>query len=422
MRKPGILAAVLALAALLAAPLQAGICVMDDVPAATLLLPYFEVDLDHPSGISTLLSINNAGSAAVVAHVVLWTDLSVATLAFDVYLTGYDVQTINLRDLFDGVLPRTASLGQDPTDQISPGGSFSQDVDFDSCDGLLPPPTPSAFFVTGLRRAHTGKFSANLNNCGGRNFGDEIARGFVTVDAMNRCTVRVPGDPGYFAPGGTGDASNKNVLWGDTFYLDSTGGVAEGETLIHIEASNKNPETSSPGQNTFYGRHVGWTAADQREPLASHFLSRYYAQDSFALTDLVVWRDPKVNQGPFPCGVLPSWYPLGQEQIVVFDDKETVVVFAGVPNQPPPFSAAAQRTRVGGASFPVPFAFGWVALDLNATVPAAGPNPPEDPAAAQAWVMTLISATGGGRPLGLGYDAIHSDSACTPSHAQLGPP
>ncbi len=96
---------------------------MDDVPAATLLLPYFEVDLDGPNGITTLLSINNASATAVLAHVMVWSDVSVHVLDFDVYLTGYDVQSINLRDiLVNGNLPVTASAGQDPTDTISAAG------------------------------------------------------------------------------------------------------------------------------------------------------------------------------------------------------------------------------------------------------------------------------------------------------------
>ena len=88
-----------ALAALVftATPSRAVIGTIDDVPASTLLLPYFEVDLEHSSGVNTLFSINNASASAAVAHVTVWTDWSFPTLDFDVYLTGFDVQTINLR-------------------------------------------------------------------------------------------------------------------------------------------------------------------------------------------------------------------------------------------------------------------------------------------------------------------------------------
>src|SRR6202035_3933778 len=99
----------------LAIPAGAVICTIDDVPAATLLLPYFEVDLANPNGVTTLFSVDNAAAAAVLAHVVIWSDLSVPVLDFNIYLTGYDVQQINLRDLIvNGLIPQTASAGQDP--------------------------------------------------------------------------------------------------------------------------------------------------------------------------------------------------------------------------------------------------------------------------------------------------------------------
>ena len=41
----------------------AGSCSLDDRPGATLLLPYFEVDLDDPLGRTTLFSVNNAAAA-----------------------------------------------------------------------------------------------------------------------------------------------------------------------------------------------------------------------------------------------------------------------------------------------------------------------------------------------------------------------
>ncbi len=45
-------------------PAAAKTCALDVVPAATLLLPYFEVDLRSPSGRTTLMAINNAGDRA----------------------------------------------------------------------------------------------------------------------------------------------------------------------------------------------------------------------------------------------------------------------------------------------------------------------------------------------------------------------
>src|SRR4026209_246212 len=70
---------------------------IDAVPAATLLLPYFEVDTNAADGVNTLFSINNASDSAILAHVTVWSDQSVPVLDFDVYQTGYDVQSISMR-------------------------------------------------------------------------------------------------------------------------------------------------------------------------------------------------------------------------------------------------------------------------------------------------------------------------------------
>jgi hypothetical protein len=419
-------------AAFASVPARAIRCTVDEVPAATLLLPYFEVDLGKPNGITTLLSINNASATAVLAHVVVWTDLSVPVFDFNIYLTGYDVQTISLRDLLTGWMPQTASAGQDPDDTISPKGAFSQDINFASCNGLLPPPNPlPPDFVSHLLLSLTGKPSPFLlGQCAGRDLGDNIARGYITVDTVRDCTLQFPGDPSYFLPGGTGEATDQNVLWGDYFYVDESQNYASGNPLVHIEANATDAETSLPGQYTFYGRYVNWTAADNREPLATGFASRYVTHGTFSGgTDLIVWRDSKVNQGPFTCpvapGARPLWYPLVQEGIVIFDEAEHPVVPQTFPVSPPPplasllpFPAEAQRTAVGGADLPVPFDFGWIYLNLNTLVTAAGNNPPEDPRAAQAWVTTEMKAMG---RFSVGFDAVQLDSACQAVHFTPGP-
>jgi hypothetical protein len=406
------------------APAAASICTIDQVPAATLLLPYFEVDLDSNGwGAKTLFSINNASASAVLAHVVIWSDLSVPVLDFNVYLTGYDVQSVSLYDIIvNGNLPQTASLGQDPDDTISPKGEFSQDINFASCQGNLPIPRLPATFTDHLQAALTGQFSSLLGGCAGIAYGDRMARGYVTVDTVSNCTLRFPGDLGYFASGGTGDATDQNVLWGDYFYIKEMLSYASGNPLVHVEASATNPETSVSGQYTFYGRYVGFTAADNREPLATELATRFLNGGPFTGgTDLAVWRDSKIRQGAFKCGTLPAWYPLGQEAIVIFDEQEHPQVPQSFPvsPQPPqqgviPFPAEAQRVSVGGAAFPVPYSFGWLYLDLSTAVAPAGSVPPEDPVAAQAWVSTMMQAAG---RYSVGFDAIQLDSACMASHA-----
>ncbi len=432
------LAIVLVLAVLLlaAAPAMAVICTIDAVPAATLLLPYFEVDLNNPNGLTTLFSINNASATAVLAHVVIRSDLSVEVLDFNVYLTGYDVQTINLRDIIvNGNLPQTASAGQDPTDTISPKGSLSQDINFASCSGQLPPPPLDALSIVYLQEALTGGSSAISNTlcsgppcCAGQALGDNIARGYITVDTVNNCTLLPQDSPGYFAAGGSGSATNQNVLWGDWFIINSAQNFAEGSDLVHIEASATDPATTTAGRYTFYGRldkPASFNAVDNREPLATTFATRYLNGGPFtAGTSLLCWRDSKTDQNFFSCPAgagNPSWFPLAQEGVLVFDEQEHPQTAAQCTHSPC-FSittdicpAETQRVQVGGATLPVNSNFGWLYLDLNTTVagvtqPSTLPNTPAD---AQAWVISTLASNG---HFAVGLDAIQLDSACNPNH------
>jgi hypothetical protein len=132
-----------------------------------------------------------------------------------------------------------------------------------------------------------------------------------------------------------------------------------------------------------------------------------------------VWRDSKVSQTYFACSGKPSWYPLGQEGITLFDEQEHPAIQATLPfaPQPPssnlaPFPAGAQRVTVGSAALPSTFASGWIFLDFNTTV-SGNPNPPEDPAAAQAWVD--VHMKGAGR-YSVGWPAVMLDSAKAASH------
>jgi hypothetical protein len=132
-----------------------------------------------------------------------------------------------------------------------------------------------------------------------------------------------------------------------------------------------------------------------------------------------------VATGPFACGTLPVWYPLGQEAVVVFDEQENPQVNTSVPFGPQPspggtvpFALEAIRRQVGSTQLPVPFPFGWLYLNLNVQVPAAGANPPEDPLGAQAWVTTVHDAEG---RFSVGYTATQLDSATKPLHFTPGP-
>lgn len=387
-----------------------------DQPAATLLLPYFEVDLKNPGGANTFVTVNNASATATLVHVTVWSEMHVAVYGFDVYLTGFDVQPISVRDILNGVLPRTASAGQDPGNLISPRGSFSQDINFASCSGNLPIPTVTPATIAHIRAALTGVASPVNGQCATRsNNTPTIARGYITMDVTNNCTSLAPADVGYFVSGGLGVAANRNQIWGDYVQTNHLSGLdgGDGSPLVHIIASSTDPELITPGQYTFYGRLNNFSAADNREPLTTTFMTRYASipMHGFQPTNLTVWRDNKSPQGFFACGSTPAWYPLEQKEIVFFDEQERPVKLTTLPlNQTPtPFPAGTQRVQVGGATLPTAFASGMVLLNLQTTI-TGNSNPPEDPAAAwtQAWVT--VHQKGSGR-YSIGYPAALLDSA-----------
>jgi hypothetical protein len=329
----------LALLALPLQPVRAAIGTSDVVPAATLLLPYFEVDLNNQNGRQTAIRVTNTSATAILQNVTLWTDLGVPTFNFNVYQPGYTSTDIDLRLIFKGILPITASDGQDPMDTISPQGPLSQDINFASCNGTLPYAglLPAAT-ITALRNAHTGQGSTlTSGNCAGVAYGDGIARGFVTIDTINSCTALRPTDgAAYF---GVITTTFQNVMTGTVSYVDRSQNLAYAEPLVHIEASAVNPLTDGAGDNTFYGRFVAFSGADNREALMAVSQARYIVGGATSnATDAIVWRDPGVAVLPFACGTTPAPFPMSQQQIAVFDEVEEPVAVTGSP-----FPYVAQR-------------------------------------------------------------------------------
>ncbi len=362
------LLALLAFSVLTASPARAAIGTTDTVPAATLLLPYFEVDLGNENGVQTAVRLSNASATAILVKATMWTDYGVPTYGFLIYFPGYASADVDLRLLFKGIVPVTASAGQDPTDQISPKGAFSQDINFASCTGILPASRLPAATVTALSNAHTGQSSTLLSgNCGGAAHGDNIARGYITFDTVNNCTPRMPGDVGYFGNGGTGDATNQNAMTGNVLYLNRAQNLTYSEPLVHIEAAPGigvsgstpiSPLTSGTGSYTFYGRYDGFTAIDNREPLASISHGRYLNGGPFgSVTQLVVWRDPGVAVTPFACGATPAGFPLAQTEVVAFDEQEHPAKVTGNP-----FPLATQAVSAASLS---PFNFGFFRFNLT---------------------------------------------------------
>ena len=350
----------LAFLALLSAPLalHAVIDGVDAVPAATLLDPYFEVAYTDADAHRTVLTVGNHSDTEALAHVTLWTDAGVPAFAFDLRIDAHGAQEIDLLALFrNGTLPQSTAGG------------------FSGCGGLLPPANLGASALGQLQRAFRGLSSTLLGgSCGGANFGENVARGYVTIDATSECTALFPNGSGYFVSGGAGIATNDNVLWGEVYTSDTGDSAAHGTPLVHLEADSANPFTDGvPGPSvgcpvpncppnpggfvadyTFYSRVIG-SAADNREGLPQQWLGRYDVASQS--TSARIWRDPG-SVAPFLCGTQPPDIPT--VQIVSFDDRENP--FVG-PDATAPL--ATQEIEIEASSFLAPdFDRGFIHYNL----------------------------------------------------------
>ncbi len=465
------LALVLTLLCLLALGGQAfaELCTIDAVPAATLLLPYFEVDLAAApgTGVDTLFSINNASAAPTIAHVSVWSDWTQPVLDFDVYLTGYDVQSVSLYQVFvSGNLPVTADeqsdQGQDgggriadPTstcsgdvDSCSPQGDPDWDDDFTGAgilvDGVEDCLDIFPFFVNPLLNSTRlatiqGKLTGQDvgGACYGADHGDDTARGYITIDNANACSLIFPNDPGYFSDGvEPGLASNVNQLWGDWFLVDPANSFAEGDNLVHIEAEDG--FAGDQNDYTYYRRYSAIDgSADNREPLGTTWGVRYLNGVPFDGTSLTVWRDSTsadIDGDGYVCAAPgaaggPSWHPLNETQVIAFNESEQWEELCddefgpdGPPVSPPDpttstdptcFPLETQRVATGVGDLELTYDFGWMYLNLNVGIDS--PDADYDPSGATGGTLAASYVQANHSALGLfsvGYPATALTSAC----------
>ncbi|HYU24827.1 MAG TPA: hypothetical protein VEO74_06465 [Thermoanaerobaculia bacterium] len=165
-------------------------------PAATLLLPYFEVDFkaQQQAATQTLFTIQNTSHLPQIAHVTVWTDWGFPALNSPVFLTGYDVQGINLYDVFAratiagqfGTSSNTA-VPTNPTPGSQPAGNDAnpQLMNASAACTILPGRFSSflltylqQLFTTGVTDAGNCSITARLGGV------HKNAIGYVTVDVF----------------------------------------------------------------------------------------------------------------------------------------------------------------------------------------------------------------------------------------------
>ncbi len=364
----------MAVVALLAIASGAGAitCTIDQRPAATLLIPYFTATFNADgtalstgaTAKDTLVTIGNASSAPMLAHVSVWSDRSELVLDFNIALTGFDIQSFSVAQVLRGFLPKTPiniSHVSEVKDahQVTINGDVCQNNAsapvYPAAGGYLrvrptsaaspqdnafatvaygPGPFPSAFLfevLDSLDATHDSRICDD----GVDNVITNPIHGYITIDHSNYCTLANPNDPSYW----TNDAGGmENNLFGDYIYTTGAGIGTFGLPAVAIEADASladntaaptDPDDLTPGRRTFYRRYVQNADAfntngvgcnnifpapqagfdcgfgDQREPLGLKYAARWF--DTAAVTSFFnVWRASAGSAVAFPSTGLDS--------------------------------------------------------------------------------------------------------------------
>lgn len=383
------------------------VCDIDVVPAATLLIPYFESDpaAANPTR-GTLVAVTNVSTRTRVAHVTLWTDWAIPTVSFDLVLRPSDVQTFDVRDILLAGPPATQVAYPGCSGALTPGLLYFN-------PGIPKGATP-AEGLSNVVKAHTGQpFPAiGQQYIASSSTHPGLAVGYITIDVTNRCFDGFPSTKDYFKAGGTGVASNDPALVGDVIYTDNVNGRAASEPAVHIRTSTGFKKFDY----TFYGRFTYPSAADARQPLGNAYGSRFFVE--FApdpavnpQTDLLVWRDTKsVWTAPVPLNSEPYWCAaMTTPQLLTFDEQSHLATTTHN------FEYATQRVPVDRADgIDVGYNAGWIRINLNHQVPYdKGKNTSLYGTRAQGWVTTVFYANMAGSPATGAFRSFRLGTVCT---------
>jgi hypothetical protein len=416
-------------------------CDIAVMPAATLLVPYFEVAVNEPPATArtTVFTVTNVTRMPQIAHVTLWSDWAYPVLTFNIFLTGYDVQSINLYD----VLVRGVIAPGSGTSSETEEGARSLDNDanpnFASNAGFTCAHLPGAIPASLLEDLRKTLTVGLASGCGTTRVGGwyhpNYAAGYVTIDVTSQCSPTLPTSVSYY----TTELLFDNALTGDVIQVDPKGNAAGGSPMVHIRAVPEGGAAGSfPGTRlpyTFYDRFTPEQARtiDRRQPLPSSFSARYIDDGTPAFSSsFVLWREGMTG-GDAACARYAENSGMPIPDPVRFDEHEnpTLLSHQVVIGYPPTEVRTFATFRVGNAFSGFPFrstasndVSGWLYLNLNNGGSAAyssqregfrGSNGAVGPAFArqsQNWVVVSMTAEG---RYSVDLDATALGNGCSPA-------
>jgi hypothetical protein len=390
-------------------------CEIGPYPAATLLLPYFEVDINAPTttAVNTIYTVVNTSKYPQIIRSTVWSDLGFPVAWFDTFLTGYDAQAVSMYEvLVRGRFPST--FLSSPAGAMSAANMSNPNV---LLDKLCPQFSGGIIAPSSLQRLQRELTTGERDdpNCpiGTKH---EHAIGYVTVDLINSCSIDSPLDPVYWNEVLLFD----NVLTGEYVRINpnpESGNYAGANPLVHIRAI---PEGGTAGTSapvampyTFYDRYTppGARKIDRRQPLPSLFSARWIEGGTGGFqTNLTVWREGTTGTTNAQCDYAKNRnLPVSRTALVRFDEHENATASAVDMSTP---SAAAIPTT--SSFFPALSAAGdrggwmWLSLDNG-----HGKSPDSNYSikrASQNWVIVQMYAEG---RYAVDFDATYLANGCT---------
>lgn len=399
-------------------------CDIAVLPAATLLVPYFEVDVVAPVGVArtTIFTVINTTRFPQIARATIWTDRGFPVLNFNAFLTGYDVQAFNMYDILArGVIaPERGTSNANTPGARSLGNSGNPNFLPDATQTCGPNMMPVQLPASILEDIKSALTTGRTTHCGTTQIGGTHASavGYVTIDLVANCSFKRPIDSGYF-----GELLYDNVLTGDYDIISpnpATGNYAGGSPLVHIRAipeggaAGASAETALP--YTFYDRLTPSTArkTDRRQPLPSLFAARYIQGGPAAFnTDFQIWREPLTAANAACNQYVENNRPY--IEAVRFDERENPMTMAPqllIGSPIPPLLPTVSRTASASSEFPPMTSgdiAGWMFFNLHVGASAISSSGTR---ATQNWIAGTMSAEGRFSAM---MDATMLGNGCTPA-------
>lgn len=338
----------------------AATCAQDNVPAATLLVPFWKVSRNGATGATisdggtnTFVAITNVSATGIIVHATLWNRYSKAILDWNIPMTAFDVVTFSMRDVLNGNLrPNTFPFGTtdpclatilglgnfgatryvrftnpDTSDRsvsisfyANPAysGTFKRNV-WDSVDenpaGDYRSTTSAADYVDndnpGCGEPSDGTFEGDFS-------------GYLTLDVVNYCTNWFPDQAQFYVNDAIATAGwnvinpaaiyTPNTIFGDIFYVDPAAdgsGNISGDQTVPLEfdggATFLQWNALGVAPRTFYGRYASLVPFDNGAAIAGVPPQFAYAGDG---------REPLAERFGFRYmngGGLRSWATIYRE-------------------------------------------------------------------------------------------------------------